>query len=39
MVHVGGREGEEANMIQSSEPGEVMSETENRWGTGLGEKP
>lgn len=39
MVHVGGREGEEANMIQSSEPGEVMSEMENRWGTGLGEKP
>lgn len=39
MVHVGGKEGEEANMIQSSEPGEVMSEPENRWGAGLGEKP
>jgi hypothetical protein len=25
-------------MIQSFEPGEVMSETENRWGAGLGEK-
>jgi hypothetical protein len=29
---------EEATMIQSFEPGEVMSETENRWGAGLGEK-
>lgn len=39
MAHMGGKEGEEANMIQSSEPREVMSEPENRWGAGLGEKP